>query len=99
MSSANGNGMMPHETENAPMTLAQVQAKLKGVKGKKYWRSIDELAGTPEFEAAVAKEFPDLLVLPAFPASLLHRAKKQPSVSLTFPPITLFVPNERFRPS
>jgi len=59
MSSDHGNGMMPHETENAPMTLAQVQAKLKGVKGKKYWRSIDELAGTPEFEAAVAKEFPD----------------------------------------
>ena len=41
------------------MTLEQVRSKLNGVKGKKYWRSIDELAGTPEFEAAVAKEFPD----------------------------------------
>ena len=41
------------------LTLAQVRERLKGVKGKRYWRSIDELAGTPEFEAAVAKEFPD----------------------------------------
>jgi len=41
-----------------PMTLAEVRAELKGVKGKRYWRSIDELAGTAEFEAAVEKEFP-----------------------------------------
>jgi molybdopterin-containing oxidoreductase family iron-sulfur binding subunit len=40
------------------MTLAQVRAELKGVKGKKYWRSVDELAGTAEFQAAVEKEFP-----------------------------------------
>ena len=43
---------------SAPMTLEQVRAELKGVKGKKYWRSVDELAGTPEFQAAVEKEFP-----------------------------------------
>ena len=42
----------------APMTLAAVREELKGVKGKRYWRSIDELAGTPEFQAAVEKEFP-----------------------------------------
>jgi len=41
------------------MTLAEVRKQLEGKKGKRYWRSIDELAGTPEFEAAVAKEFPD----------------------------------------
>ena len=41
-----------------PLTLAAVREKLKGVKGKKYWRSIDELAGTPEFEEAVKREFP-----------------------------------------
>ncbi len=46
-------------TAEAPLTLDQVRTKLSGVKGKRYWRSIDELAGTPEFEAAVAKEFPD----------------------------------------
>jgi molybdopterin-containing oxidoreductase family iron-sulfur binding subunit len=43
---------------DAPLTLAEVRAELKGVKGKRYWRSIDELAGTPEFQAAVEKEFP-----------------------------------------
>jgi len=42
----------------APMTLAAVRAELEGVKGKRYWRSIDELAGTAEFQAAVEKEFP-----------------------------------------
>ena len=45
----------PAET---PLTLAAVREKLAGVKGKRYWRSIDELAGTPEFEEAVKREFP-----------------------------------------
>jgi len=42
----------------APMTLAAVRESLKAVKGKRYWRSIDELADTAEFQAAVEKEFP-----------------------------------------
>ena len=42
----------------APMTLAAVREELKGARGKRYWRSVDELTGTPEFEAAVEKEFP-----------------------------------------
>jgi molybdopterin-containing oxidoreductase family iron-sulfur binding subunit len=42
----------------APMTLAAVRAELKGAKGKRYWRSLDELADTAEFQAAVEKEFP-----------------------------------------
>jgi molybdopterin-containing oxidoreductase family iron-sulfur binding subunit len=41
-----------------PMSLEAVRQELKGVKGKKYWRSVDELANTPEFQAAVEKEFP-----------------------------------------
>jgi molybdopterin-containing oxidoreductase family iron-sulfur binding subunit len=40
------------------LTLAEVRKKLAGQTGKKYWRSLDELAGTPEFEAAVQQEFP-----------------------------------------
>jgi molybdopterin-containing oxidoreductase family iron-sulfur binding subunit len=43
---------------STPMTLEQVRQELKGVKGKKYWRSIDELADTAEFQAAVEREFP-----------------------------------------
>jgi MoCo/4Fe-4S cofactor protein with predicted Tat translocation signal len=52
-----------NEKEAAPaaestMTLDQVRQQLKGKKGKKFWRSLDELADTPEFRAAVEKEFP-----------------------------------------
>jgi molybdopterin-containing oxidoreductase family iron-sulfur binding subunit len=41
-----------------PMTLEAVRRELKGAKGKEYWRSLDELANTPEFQAAVEREFP-----------------------------------------
>ena len=40
------------------MTLVQVREQLKGVKGKRYWRSVDELADTEEFQRAVEREFP-----------------------------------------
>ena len=55
------NGRKIESTNNAeqtPMTLDQVRAELKGVKGKRYWRSVDELADTAEFQAAVEREFP-----------------------------------------
>jgi MoCo/4Fe-4S cofactor protein with predicted Tat translocation signal len=42
---------------SAPMTLEQVRAELKGTAGKKFWRSVDELQGSPEFQAAVDREF------------------------------------------
>src|SRR5580658_10754713 len=42
----------------APMTLDRERAELKGTKGKKFWRSLDELANTQEFQEAVEKEFP-----------------------------------------
>jgi MoCo/4Fe-4S cofactor protein with predicted Tat translocation signal len=41
-----------------PTTLAAVRQELKGTKGKRYWRSVDELAGTLEFQEAVEREFP-----------------------------------------
>jgi MoCo/4Fe-4S cofactor protein with predicted Tat translocation signal len=55
-----GCGCSSEKAESASqfLTLDAVRAKLKGVKGKKYWRSIDELAGTPEFQEAVEREFP-----------------------------------------
>ena len=40
------------------MTLAQVRERLSQQKGKRYWRSIEELADTPEFGKLVAQEFP-----------------------------------------
>ncbi len=52
--------VVDHETKVAPtpLTLIQLRQELNGVKGKKYWRSVDELADTAEFQAAVEKEFP-----------------------------------------
>jgi MoCo/4Fe-4S cofactor protein with predicted Tat translocation signal len=46
------------QIEPKKLTLEQVREKLAGQKGKRYWRSIDELAETPEFAELVAKEFP-----------------------------------------
>jgi molybdopterin-containing oxidoreductase family iron-sulfur binding subunit len=47
-----------HTENSAPMTLEAVRQELKGARAKKYWRSLDELANTPEFQAAVEREFP-----------------------------------------
>ena len=41
-----------------PMTLQQVRAELKNASRPRFWRSVDELENTPEFQAAVEKEFP-----------------------------------------
>jgi molybdopterin-containing oxidoreductase family iron-sulfur binding subunit len=61
--SASGNtagNAVDHETKKSstPMTLVEIRQQLKGVKGKRFWRSVDELADTPEFQAAVEREFP-----------------------------------------
>ena len=53
-----GNGGGEVKAAEKGLTLAQVRQELKGVKGKRFWRSIDELAGTPEFEEALKQEFP-----------------------------------------
>ncbi len=34
----------------AKMTLAEVRAKLDGKSGKRYWKSLDELADMPAFQ-------------------------------------------------
>jgi molybdopterin-containing oxidoreductase family iron-sulfur binding subunit len=51
---------MNQEARNAskPLSLAAVREELKSAKGKRYWRSVDELADTAEFQAAVEREFP-----------------------------------------
>ncbi len=40
------------------LELSAVRAHLNGVKGKAYWRSLDELSETDEFEALLFNEFP-----------------------------------------
>jgi MoCo/4Fe-4S cofactor protein with predicted Tat translocation signal len=46
------------QIEPKKLTLAEVRAKLAQQKGKKFWRSVDELADSPEFAELVNKEFP-----------------------------------------
>ena len=42
----------------AKLTLAEVQAKLAGQTGKRFWKNLDELADTDEFQELMASEFP-----------------------------------------
>ena len=42
----------------AKLTLGEVRAKLEGKRGKRYWKSLDELADTPEFQELMQEEFP-----------------------------------------
>jgi len=42
----------------AKMTLAEVQAKLDGKTGRRFWKNLDELAETPAFQELMREEFP-----------------------------------------
>src|ERR1700716_2840694 len=46
---------MPAPTQ--PLNLAEVRQRLAGARGKEYWRSLDELAQTEEFQELVEREF------------------------------------------
>src|SRR5262249_7075909 len=43
---------------STPLDLDAIRARLSTVKGKAYWRSLDELADTPEFQELLRREFP-----------------------------------------
>ncbi|QNI37098.1 TAT-variant-translocated molybdopterin oxidoreductase [Edaphobacter albus] len=40
------------------MTLAEVRSKLDGKTGRRFWKNLDELAETPEFQELMQEEFP-----------------------------------------
>ena len=40
------------------LELAEVREKLSGARGPRYWRTLEELAQTPEFEEMLHREFP-----------------------------------------
>src|SRR4051812_42877929 len=42
----------------APLDLAAIRAQLAGARGREYWRSLDEVAQTKEFQDLVHREFP-----------------------------------------
>jgi MoCo/4Fe-4S cofactor protein with predicted Tat translocation signal len=39
--------------------LASIRARLDGVRGQQYWRSLDEISETPEFKEMLQREFPN----------------------------------------
>src|ERR1700686_5697581 len=41
-----------------PLDLAAVREKLKSKTGRQYWRTLEELAGDPQFEQLLHREFP-----------------------------------------
>src|SRR5215475_6491687 len=58
--SKNGLVTLEAQEQKKPegLTLEEVRAKLSGKTGKKYWRSIEELANKPEFGEMLSREFP-----------------------------------------
>ena len=50
---------IPGSTQKPAMTLDEARARIAGQTGKKYWRSVDELADTPAFREALQREFPN----------------------------------------
>ena len=50
---------MPMNSNEGKIDLAKVRALLEGSKGKDYWRSLDQVAETPEFQQWVDDEFPN----------------------------------------
>src|SRR6187402_2741828 len=44
--------------EKAPLDLAAARERLKSKGGATYWRSLEELAATPEFDELLDREFP-----------------------------------------
>ena len=41
------------------LELSEIRASLSKRKGRDYWRSLDELAATEEFEEMLHREFPE----------------------------------------
>jgi molybdopterin-containing oxidoreductase family iron-sulfur binding subunit len=46
-------------TRKEPLDLAAVRARLEETKGQGYWRSLEQVADTPEFQEFVNREFPE----------------------------------------
>ncbi|HEX6862410.1 MAG TPA: TAT-variant-translocated molybdopterin oxidoreductase, partial [Thermoanaerobaculia bacterium] len=46
------------EAGPSPLDLGELRQRLQEKKGPEFWRSLDELAATPDFEAMIHREFP-----------------------------------------
>lgn len=50
--------MTTHKTTKTPLDLAAIRAHLAESRGQQYWRSLEELANTEEFQDLLQREFP-----------------------------------------
>ncbi|MFN3323115.1 MAG: TAT-variant-translocated molybdopterin oxidoreductase [Bryobacteraceae bacterium] len=50
--------MMPNEPKTSSLDLTALRKRLDGTRGKQYWRSLEEVAGTDEFRRFIEDEFP-----------------------------------------
>ena len=50
---------MSKPSENPPVELAEIRARLAQASGPEYWRSLEEAAGTEAFQQYLHREFPD----------------------------------------
>lgn len=54
------NGEAPQALPQDPaFDIAALRRKVEEGSGREYWKSLDELAGTPEFQALLEREFPE----------------------------------------
>ncbi len=54
---AAATGPRLEQPSGRPLDLAAVRRRLRAARGPRFWRSLEELAGTPEFEELVEREF------------------------------------------
>ena len=50
--------MKPSQRQTIPLDLAALRARLQAEQGQQYWRSLEEVAATGEFEEFLYREFP-----------------------------------------
>ena len=48
-----------HENKNSSLDISALRARLDGADGRRFWRSLGELAGTPAFTESLHHEFPN----------------------------------------
>ena len=51
--------MKPSQRQTLPLDLGALRARLQAEQGQQYWRSLEEVAATREFEEFLYREFPD----------------------------------------
>ena len=54
-----GSAVSASDSGAAATDLAPLRSKLAGTRGKQYWRSLEAVAGTPEFSEYLHREFPE----------------------------------------